>query len=237
MENNIVSFFDENGNLKPKEDLMNQLSEVYDKVSQEEELCCEELSYFDAITNPELAIEPEQVLGTFDFTNRSIYLTEEITPDIANSVFQIVNFWNKVDREDGTCAPIKVYINTPGGDIDAVLSIISTIKASKTPVHTITIGTGYSGGFFIGICGHKRFGLKYTSYLFHEGAAMDGGDAHKFLQKIEFYKVQLARLKSIVLDNTKITEGEYDIHRKDDWFMTVDDALRYGVIDEIIESI
>lgn len=237
MEN--ISFYDENGKLKSKEALLNMVSDVYDELAAEDEGTVEDLSYFDCITSSEYAIDVPAVLETFDFTNRSIYLTDDITHDTANSVFQMINFWNTVDKCDGneTLYPIKVYINTPGGDVDAVLSIISSIKASTTPVHTITVGTGYSGGFFIGICGHKRFGLKHSSYLFHEGAAMDSGDAHKFIQKIEFYKSQLARLKSIVLENTKITESEYDAHSKDDWFFGAEDALKYGVIDEIIEKI
>jgi ATP-dependent Clp protease protease subunit len=240
-----IAIFNEDGTIKDKKEFLKTVEELYDSVSEEINETEEDNeiydSYFNLITDPEAVIDVESTLETFDFTERTIYITDEIKPALANSIFEIIRFWNKVDNEDEIPIeernPINIYINTPGGDIDAVFSIISSIKASKTPVHTITIGTGYSGGFFIGICGHKRFGLAHTSYLFHEGAAMDGGDAHKFLQRMEFYKLQLARLKQITLDNTHITNDEYEAHRKDDWFMDPHDAIKYGVIDEIIETL
>lgn len=247
MEQETISILNEDGSLKSKEQFLEDITKLYEKAEKEYKDLenankdNENTSYFDLITDPEIQIDVEQTLETFEFVERTIYLTNEIKTEHANSIFEVIRFWNKVDEEDDIPIeerdPIKIYINTPGGDIDAVFSIISAIKASKTPVHTITIGTGYSGGFFIGICGHKRYGLAHTSYLFHEGAAMDGGDAHKFLQRMEFYKLQLARLKQITLDNTKISNDEYEAHRKDDWFMDPHDAIKYGVIDEIIETI
>ena len=236
-DNNMITLMNESGKLKTKEEFLSDVEKFYDTATEE----ISEESYFNIITDPDAQIDVESCLATFEFIERTIYITDEITQDHANSVFEMIRFWHRMDNEDNIPTnertPIKIYINTPGGDIDAVFSIISSIKASKTPVHTITIGTGYSGGFFIGICGHKRFGLSHSSYLFHEGAAMDGGDAHKFLQRMEFYKLQLNRLKSITLENTKISNDEYDSHRKDDWFMDPHDAIKYGVIDEILDAI
>lgn len=238
-----IEIFNEDGSLKSKDQFLEDVAKAYDEVSntlQKEGLNIPE-TYFGAITCPECQIDVESTLETFDFTERTIYLTEEIKPEHAVSIFEIIRFWNKVDSEDETPIeerdPIKIYINTPGGDLDAVFSIISAIKASETPVYTYNIGTAYSGGFFICICGHKRFALSHTAFMFHEGAAMDGADAHKFLQRIEFYKLQLTRLKSVVLDNTKITNDLYEEHKKDDWFMDQDDAKKYGVIDEIVEKL
>ena len=108
---------------------------------------------------------------------------------------------------------------------------------SKTPVWTITIGRGYSGAFFIGSAGHKRYGYPHSSYLFHEGCAQDGGDAHKFLQGVKFYEKQLSMLRKITLKQTGLTGDDYKKHRKDDLWMTAEEALKYGVIDEIIEEL
>lgn len=230
----IISFYNDDGSLKSKTELLDNVSEIYDSISNGEGP-----TFYDMVTDPELNIDPVEVLTTFDFNNRTLYITKEITSAMADDFFQIVNFWNVVDNKDNNenPLPIKVYINTPGGEIDAVLSIISTIKASTTPVYTIITGTGYSGGFFIGISGHKRFCLQHSSFLFHEGSAMDGGDAHKLIQKVDFYKFQLEKLKSIVLENTKITEQEYNNHKKDDWFFNAETALQYGIVDEIITKI
>lgn len=233
---NMIEIFNENGELKSREQFLKEMELVYDSIGEEINQ-----GLFDEVTNPETQIEVEPTLETFDFLERSVYLTEEITPDHANSVFEMIKFWNKIDETEQVPIeerkPIQIYINTPGGDLNAVFSIISSIKISKTPVHTINIGTAYSGGFFICLVGHKRYGLRDTSFMFHEGAAMDEGDSHKILQHIEFYKHQLVRLKDIVISNSKITDEEYEKHKKDDWFMSAEDAITNGVIDEIIETI
>lgn len=243
-----ISIQNEDNSLKSKKEFLDEMKELYDAIAEqfEEQEDSEkdpfsDMTYFSVITDPECAISVETTLETFDFTERTIYLTEEIKPETAVSVFEVIRFWNKVDTEDEVPVeerePIKIYINTPGGDLDGVLSIISAIQASVTPVYTYNIGTAYSGGFFICIAGHKRFALSHTSFMFHEGAAVDGGDAHKFFQHVDFYRYQLTRLKKHVLDNTKITSDIYEEHRKDDWFMDQDDAKKFGVIDEIIEKL
>lgn len=230
-----LSMMDENGHLKDKEQFLNEVNDFYDTCAAEIHNCD---SFIDAVVDPEEQVDVESALSTFEFYERSIYLVEEITSEIASLVFELVNFWNRADEIDGLAederTPIKIYINTPGGDLDATLGIIGTLKASKTPIHTIVIGTSYSGGFFIGICGDKRFGYPYSSYLFHEGSSMDGGDSHKFLQHVEFYKKQLERLKEITINNTKITKADYEVHSKDDWFFDTEDALKYGIIDKIL---
>lgn len=238
-----IEIFNADGSLKSKEDFMSAVENFYDDAAatlKEEGLGVPD-TYFGILTDPECQIDVESTLETFDFTERTIYLTEEIKPEMAVSIFEIIRFWNKVDKEDEIPIeerePIKIYINTPGGDLDGVLSIISAIQASVTPVYTYNIGTAYSGGFFICIAGHKRFALSHTSFMFHEGAAMDGGDAHKFFQHVDFYRYQLTRLKAHVLNCTKITSDLYEEHKKDDWFLDQDDAKKLGVIDEVIEKL
>lgn len=238
-----IEIFNADGSLKSKEDFMSAVENFYDDAAatlKEEGLEIPD-TYFGILTDPECQIDVESTLETFDFTERTIYLTEKIEPEMAVSIFEIIRFWNKVDKEDKIPIeerePIKIYINTPGGDLDGVLSIISAIQASVTPVYTYNIGTAYSGGFFICIAGHKRFALSHTSFMFHEGAAMDGGDAHKFFQHVDFYRYQLTRLKAHVLNCTKITSDLYEEHKKDDWFLDQDDAKKLGVIDEVIEKL
>lgn len=235
-----IAFMKDDGTMKSKEEFLKDVEGVYDEFKNSIQEMEEEVSSFDMLTNPEAQIDVEAVLQTYDFMDRSVFLTDEIDMSHANSVFEIIKFWNNIDEMDEVPVeerkPIRIYINSPGGDLDATFSIISSIKISKTPVHTYTIGTAYSGGFFIAIAGHKRFGFPYSSYLFHEGSAMDGGDAHKFIQRVDFYKAQLKRLKNIVIDNTKIDSELYEKVRPDDWFMDPQEALKYGVIDAIVEN-
>ena len=241
-KDNALNIIDENGKVIPKEEFLAASGQIYDELAEkyyEAQMEEEDITSLDFYANPEIfSYDPEQAIENYKFYCRMIYLDDEITQEDASRIHQQIAFWNRIDMEDGIPAderiPIRLYINTPGGDLNAVFSIIGIIKNSTTPIHTITFGTGYSGGFSIGICGHKRFGYPYSSFLFHEGSIMDFGDTHKFLQGTEFHKIQFEKMKKIVIDNTKISSEEYENHKKDDWYLTAEQALTYGVIDEIL---
>ena len=241
-ESDVISIFDEDGNMKSKEQFLNDVAKMYDTTAEEIQTQNGNMgnSMLDLLLNKELQVDDYDVLNSFDFYERTIFIADEIQPSLGTEIVRKIRFWNHIDTCDGTPieerTPIKIYIDTPGGDIFAVFSIMSAIKMSKTPVYTITYGRGYSGGFFIGICGHKRFGFSNSSYLFHEGMTIDGGDAHKFLQHVDFYKLQLKKIKDITIQNTKITNDEYDARQKDDWFFSPTEALHYGIIDEILND-
>lgn len=176
------------------------------------------------------------LLDFSDFQNRSIYL-EGISDDAANEFLRFINFFNFLDSklEEGTPRePIKVYINSGGGDLTATLMIADLIKFSETPVWTIVVGKAYSGGLFISVCGKKRFALSNASFLFHEGSISSvGADANKFQNMSDFYKQERLQLKEIILDNTNIDEELYNSHINDDWWILTKEALKLGIIDEI----
>ena len=237
-EEMLFEIFDEKGNLKNKEDVMKDFEALYDSLSEEKK---KENNFIGNITNPDSLIDIDASLDTFNFLERTIYITDEITQEMANSFYSMIVFWKKADEveeiDPNNRKPIKVYINTPGGDLNAVFTMIDAIKLSLTPVHTIVTGNAYSGGFFIAIMGHERFCTPNSSYLFHEGSITDGGDAGKIRNRMEFYWKQLDRLKEIVIENTKITEKEYEKRKNEDWQMWADEAIKYGIADEIITTI
>jgi ATP-dependent Clp protease protease subunit len=236
---NEINFLDDNGKLKPLEVILNQIAEIYDEIAEEE---IPQLGGFlDEILSNEKLQDTEKAYEAVDFLERCLYLNQEITPEHATLIFNSIKFWNLADEMDeipvADRIPIKIYIDTPGGDLYATLSIIDTIGLSKTPVHTITIGNGFSGGFFIGISGHKRYAFPHSSFLFHEGSCTYEGDAHKFNEHGEHYKILLKKIRKHVLNKTKIDEEFYDKIRKDDYWFTAEEAIQYGIIDEIATSL
>lgn len=172
--------------------------------------------------------------------NRHLHIGE-IDALVGDSVDSYIRFFNKQDDEDNIPIeerkPIKIFIDSPGGDLIATFTMINAIKLSKTPVHTINIGAAYSGGFFIFLAGHKRFAYELSSFLFHEGSTGTSGDAGKFRNFADFYKKELDKLKSIVLKYTKISDEEYEKHIKDDWWFTAEEAIEYGICDEILTEL
>lgn len=235
----IINFFDANGNLKEKEDFFAEIDAVYDELQKEgNEQKENEGDFFEQMLNTEIPID---VLPSFNFLKRTIVIDDEITNETASNCLNKIRFWNTADEFNNIPIdernPIKVYLNTPGGDLYSTFAIVDAIKLSKTPVYTITYGTAYSGGFFIGIAGHKRYGYNLSSFMFHEGATGYIADCHKFAQYSEQYSKEREKIKQLVINNTKITEELYKEHRKDDWYFNIEDALEYGVVDEISENL
>ena len=189
------SLIDENGELKSKEEVMAAVEEMYKEAEKNKTIRKEIDSYLGLISDSEIQIDINSVLQTNDYFERNILITQEIDEQLANRVNHLIRLYNKADMMDDVKEedrqPIHIYINTCGGDLDAGFSIISTILNSRTPVYTYNIGKAWSCGFFILISGDVRYGVPYSSYLFHEGSIITGADAHKFMQHAKFYERQL----------------------------------------------
>ena len=170
---------------------------------------------------------------------REIYLYE-ITDGTGSSIDGQIRFWNDYDNDHNIPIkerkPIKIYIDSCGGSLTDTLTIIDSIKMSKTPVITICTGCAYSGGFFVFISGDKRIAYPHASFLFHEGSTSTGGTSGQFENYTAFYRRQLLQLQQIVLSNTKISEEEYKEIRKDDIWYDTADGIEKGFIDEIAKE-
>ena len=233
MSNKAITFTNDDGTFKSKEQFLSEAAEVYDNVAEalEEE---DRVNIFEVCTSPESQIDVAATMSTFNILTKSIEINEEISPELANKVVKLIRFYNEADKQLDHVIPIVIYINTDGGELFAALSIVAAIESSTTPIYTVNMGKAFSAGFLILIAGHKRFGMRYSSYLFHEGSNCIIGDAHKTIQSADFYKKNLQQIKEIILDNTKIGEELYSSHEKDDWWFSVDEAYELGVIDEIV---
>lgn len=238
MEENGISMLNEQGQLKTKEDFLQEMSKLYDSYEQN---AISSFSYLEYLTSEENQINVESTYRTFNFLSRYFYIKDEITFETANRFHQFVNFWNEIESIDNTpkedLIPLQLYINSEGGDVDAALSILSIMQSSKIPVHTHVYGRAWSCAFFISICGVERTCEKYSSFLMHEGSAWFGENAHKFLQFSTFYKKTLEIIRSIITHHTRITESDYQLHKNDDWWLTADEACEYGIVDKITTEI
>ena len=182
----------------------------------------------------------EDVINLDGALHREVYLYD-ISSGTGTSIDGYIRFWNQYDEKHNIPIeerkPIKIYIDSCGGSLSDTLTIIDSIKLSKTPVWTIALGCAYSGGFFTFISGHKRIAYPHASFLFHEGSTSNGGTSSQFANYAMFYQKLLNQLKDITITNTKITEEEYNkIHRDDVWY-TVEEGIEKGFIDEIAKEL
>lgn len=169
--------------------------------------------------------------------NREIYIST-ITPEVAEKVDKTIRMWNYIDDteivEYSKRHPIKIYMNSLGGDFNSMLTIMDAIKLSKTPVHTINTGVVQKEAFFIYSMGHQRYTYPRATFLY-ERDLKHLDDADEQTDKyINFYLRQLDAIKDLIVEKTKITENEYNKHLKGQWWMSAADANKLRVCTEIL---
>lgn len=171
--------------------------------------------------------------------NRTILWNTDIDDDLVEIYHDILR-WNKEDvgkaKED--CTPIKIYINSNGGDLVSVNCIIDLILLSHTPVITIGLGKCYSSGGLLLMAGHKRYLLPSCTVLIHDGSSMTYGAIGKMLDNLEFTKQSESKMKDYILSRTTIKEEEYDANYRKDWWIFAEDAVnKYGIADKVVTDI
>lgn len=136
------------------------------------------------------------------------------------------------DIKDRT--PIKVMINSGGGDVQVMLTIIKTMKISKTPIYTICFSSAMSAAAEILAARHKRYALPGTCVMVHSGSCSYGGTMEQAESCKKYVDALTKRATEEFCENTKINAKTLKKKGASDWYMSEDEALENGVIDEII---
>jgi len=194
---------------------------------------------------PQLGIVPMVIENTgryeraFDIYSRLlkdgiIFLGTPIDDQIANLVMAQMLFLESEDPE----RDIRLYINSPGGDIYALLSIYDTMQYVRNDVSTTVMGMAASAAAVILAAGTpgKRFALPNSRVLIHQPRGQAGGQA----ADIEIWAREVLglrlRLDEILAAHTgqTIEKIKHDTDR--DFIMTGDEAKAYGMVDEVITA-
>jgi ATP-dependent Clp protease protease subunit len=163
--------------------------------------------------------------------DRIVFLGGEINDDVANSVVAQMLFL-EMENPD---ADIQLYINSPGGVITSGMAIYDTMRYLKCEVSTLCIGMAASMGAFLLAAGAKgkRRALPHAEIMIHQPSGGARGQA----TDIEIQAEQIIRVKKtmnrLLAEHTgqPLKTIERDVER--DHYMTADQALSYGIIDEI----
>ena len=132
--------------------------------------------------------------------------------------------------------PIDIYIDSYGGMVYQVFGLLSIMEKSKTPIHTFVTGAAMSCGFMMLIYGHKRFAYELSTPLYHQVSGGSIGKVEDMEQKFIETKRLQNKLEELTLRKTKISKEKLESIRKEkvDWYMDAEEALKLGVVDEII---
>lgn len=166
---------------------------------------------------------------------RIIFVGSPIDDDIANLIIAQLLFL----QADDSSKDINMYINTPGGVVTAGLAIYDTMQYLKAPITTICIGQAASFGAVLLAAGQKgrRFALPNARIMIHQPLGGAQGQA----TDIEIQTKEILRFKKLLNDimakhtGQPLAKIEKDSDR--DFYMDAQEAVKYGLIDEVITSI
>lgn len=168
--------------------------------------------------------------------DRIVMLTGAVEDNMANSIIAQLLF---LDAQDPT-KDIYLYVNTPGGSVSAGLAIVDTMNFIKADVQTIVMGTAASMGTIIASSGAKgkRFMLPNAEYMIHQPMGGTGGGTQQTDMAIaaEHLLKTRTKLEKILADNSGKTVKQIHKDAERDYWMTAEETLAYGFIDQIMDN-
>jgi ATP-dependent Clp protease protease subunit len=164
--------------------------------------------------------------------DRIVFLGTEVNDDVANLITAQFLFLESEDPEK----EISFYINSPGGSVTAGLAIYDTMLFIKPPVSTLCLGQAASMGAVLVTAGQKgrRYALPHSRIMLHQPLGGAQGQAVDLdIQAREILRIR-EELNNIFVRHTgqKLARIEKDTDR--DLFMSPEQAVEYGLIDEVI---
>lgn len=163
---------------------------------------------------------------------RIIFIGMPIDDNVANAVIAQLLFLDSQDSE----SDVKLYINSPGGSVTAAMAIYDTMQFIKADVSTICVGLAASGSAILLAAGKKgkRFALPNSEVMIHQVAGGVEGQATDIdIHARHILKVK-ERLNKIMAKHTGKSLAKVAADAERDYFMTAEEARKYGIIDKII---
>ena len=175
----------------------------------------------------------DQLMQKF-LNTRQIILSGEVNKELAEKVIRQL----LILESDSASKPIYVYIDSPGGDVDAGFAIFDMIRFIKPPVYTIGMGLVASAGALILLAAPKnyRLGLPNSHYLIHQplsgikGVATDIEIHAKEIEKIR------AKINALIAEETGKDVADVAKDTDRDYWLSADEAVNYGLILQVIKT-
>lgn len=164
-----------------------------------------------------------------EVNNESTFIINKSITDLSKQLLV-----NQITFDLPNPAPIKLYINSDGGEVFGALSTVDRIRTSKVPVHSYVEGLVASAATLISVSCHKRYISKNSVMLIHQVRSWFEGTHENFKDENHNLDILSNIIKSIYLKHTKFNESELNDILKRDIYLNAEDAVKYGLADEII---
>lgn len=172
-----------------------------------------------------------------DLEERRLFINSEIDENIIDSVVYHILRYNRLDKglKPEERKPIYLFINSPGGSVCDGYGLIDVIQSSITPVYTINQALCASMGFLIFLAGHKRYSMKRSEFLMHDGSTAGWDSTAKMKDRMDFETKQLEQMtKEYIMSRTNIDNDLYDAKYRVEWYMLPNEAKQHGILDYIV---
>ena len=166
--------------------------------------------------------------------DRIVFLGSPVVDEVANLITAQLLFLESEDPE----RDIYFYINSPGGSVTAGLAIYDTIQYIRPQVSTVCLGQAASMGAVLLAAGEKgkRYALPHSRIMIHQPlGGFEGTAADVDIQAREILRIR-EELGAILQKHTGQTLKRIERDTDRDLFMTGQQALEYGLVDEVITS-
>jgi ATP-dependent Clp protease protease subunit len=176
----------------------------------------------------------EMSLADMLLENRIIFLSGPIVERSASTVIQQLLYLQSIRRDQ----EVNLYINSPGGLVDQTLAVYDTMQFMGSEVATYCIGQAASGAAVILMAGTKgkRYILPNAKVMLHQPYGGITGQAEDIRIQADEVLRDKARLNRIIAKCTGNTEEKVRDDTERDRYMTAEEALKYGIVDEILEK-
>lgn len=168
--------------------------------------------------------------------DRIIMLTEDVNHVTASSIVAQLLFLESEDPDK----EISFYINSPGGSITDGMAIVDTMRYIKCPISTICVGMAASMGAVLLACGDKgkRFATPNSEIMIHQPLISGGlsGQATEIKIHADHILRTRSRLNTLLSEQTGQDLATIERDTERDNYMLAEEALKYGLIDGILDK-
>jgi ATP-dependent Clp protease, protease subunit len=164
--------------------------------------------------------------------DRIIFLGTAINDDVANMIIAQMLFLDA----DNPGRDIYLYLNSPGGNVSSGMAIYDTMQFLRSPVNTICMGMAASMGSFLLAAGRagRRSALPHSRIMIHQPSGGTQGTAADIEIQAKEILYLRAQMNGLYAKHTgrPLEQIERDMER--DFFMSAEEAVKYGIIDSVI---
>lgn len=179
-------------------------------------------------------IAPEDYQYYEGLKKRRIIFNEQVSSSIVEKIMIPL-----IDMDDGSGQPIEIYLSSVGGSLFDGMNLCAVIDKLKTPTIIIAPTYCYSMGGLILMAGKNnpyvtKKCYEFTTALIHSGSTYLEGNTSAVRDTFHFHERFEDKIKEYILSHTEISEAEYEKMERSEWYMTAEEMLEKGIVDEIL---